>query len=97
MVPFNLQLELADKLTTVSVEQLDQLADTAGFMRYQIRTFNQRVVVLVNIEDEHLSAEIVDYSEDEAFAPDEVKEIANAIRSYNDSRKLNFDQLAFDF
>jgi hypothetical protein len=97
MVPFNLQLELANKLTTVSVEQLDQLADTAGFMRYQIRTFNQRSVVLVNIEDERLPEKIVDYSEDEAFSWDEVKAIAIAIRNYNDSRKLNFDQMAFDF
>jgi hypothetical protein len=30
MIPFNLQLELANKLTTISVEQLDQLTDTVG-------------------------------------------------------------------
>jgi hypothetical protein len=98
MVPFNLQLELADKLTTISAEQLDQLTDSAGFMRYQVRTFNYNSVIYVNIEGEPLSPEkIVGYSEDQGFSPDEVKAIAIAIRQYNSSRKLNFNQMAFDF
>jgi phosphoserine aminotransferase len=98
MVPFNFQLELANKLTTFSAEQLDQLADATGFMRYQVRTFNHRSVIAVNIEAEPLSPEeIIGYSEDETFTTDEVKSIAAAIREYNSSRQLNFDQMAFDF
>lgn len=98
MVPFNLQLELANKLTTISVEQLDQLTDTVGVMRYQIRTFNHNSVVCVNIGDEPLSPEeIVGYCEDEVFSKDEVKAISIAVRQYNNSRKLNFDQMQFDF
>lgn len=98
MVPFNFQLELADRLTTFSAEQLDQLADAAGFMRYQVRTFNHRAVVCVNIEDEPLAPEeMIGYSEDEVFTPDQVRAIGEAIRAYNAGRKLIFDQLSFDF
>jgi len=98
MVPFNLQLELANRLTTIAAEQLDQLADTASFMRYQIRTFNDNSVIYVNIEDGPLPMEeIIGFSEDEVFSLDEVKAIAAAIRQYNSSRNLNFDQMAFDF
>jgi len=39
----------------MSAEQLDQLADQEGFMRYQIRTFNHSAVIFVNIEEEPLS------------------------------------------
>ncbi|MDB5088580.1 MAG: hypothetical protein JWR09_2574 [Mucilaginibacter sp.] len=98
MVPFNLQFELTNRLTTIAAEQLDQLADTAGFMRYQIRTFNDTSVIYVNIEEGPLpSEEIIGFSEDEVFSLDEVKAIAAAIRQYNSSRNLNFDQMAFDF
>lgn len=98
MVPFNLQLELANRLTTIAAEQLDQLADTAGFMRYQIRTVNDNSVIYVNIEDGPLPMEeIIGFSDDEVFSLDEVKAIAAAIRQYNSSRNLNFDQMAFDF
>lgn len=98
MVPFNLQLELGGRLTTLSAEQLDQLADEAGFMRYQVRTFNHRSVVCVNIEDEPLSPEeVIGYGEEEVFTIAEIKTIAAAIREYNNSRKLNFDQMHFDF
>lgn len=95
MVPFNLQFELGGKLTTFSVEQLEQLADSQGFMRYQVRTFNQGSVIFVNIEDE--PDEVIGYTEEEVFTLDEVKVIAAAIRAYNASRQLNFDQMAFDF
>lgn len=98
MVPFNLQLELNSRLVTLSAEQLDQLADDFGFMRYQIRTFNHSAVIFVNIEDDPLQAEsITGYSEDEAFSPDEVNTIAAAIREYNSNRQLNFDQMHFNF
>jgi hypothetical protein len=98
MVPFNLQLELSGRLTTLSAEQLDQLADEQGFMRYQIKTFNHPAVIFVNIEDEALSGEAVSgYSEDEAFSSEEIILVATAIRQYNNSRQLNFDQMAFDF
>lgn len=98
MVPFNLQLEINERLLTISVEQLDQLADTIGFMRYQIRTFNYNTVIFVNIEEEQLSPEdIIGFSEDDVLTLDEIKAIATAIRQYNDGRKLKFDQMTFDF
>lgn len=98
MVPFHLQLELAQKLTTISAEQLDQLADEMGFMRYQVRTFNQSSVIFVNIEEDDSLTEInIGYSEEAIFSSDDVKAIATAIRQYHNSRKLNFDQIAFDF
>ncbi|SDE35739.1 hypothetical protein SAMN05216464_105335 [Mucilaginibacter pineti] len=98
MVPFNLQLEIGGRLTTLSAEQLDQLADETGFMRYQVRSFNHNGVIHVNIEDEPLPPEeAVGFNLDETFALDDVKKIAQAIREYNSSRKLNFDQMHFDF
>jgi hypothetical protein len=98
MVPFNLQLEINERLLTISVEQLDQFADNVWFMRYQVRTFNHNTVVFVNIEGEQLSPEdIIGFSEDDVFTLDEVKVIAAAIRRYNDGRKLKFDQMTFNF
>jgi hypothetical protein len=98
MVPFNLQLELTKRLVTISAEQLDQLADEKGIMRYHIRTFNDSSVVFVNIEDDLLSAEAtLGFSDDETFTLDEIHVIATGIRQYNSSRKLSFDQMAFDF
>ncbi|MDP9078973.1 MAG: hypothetical protein M3O71_16215 [Bacteroidota bacterium] len=98
MVPFNLQIEHNARQVTLSAEQLDQVADNVGFMRYQIRTFNHHSVIYVNIEDEPLEPEdIISFSEDEVFSLDEVRSIAAAIREYNSSRKLNFDQMHFDF
>jgi hypothetical protein len=37
------------------------------------------------------------FGEDEVFSLDEVRTIAAAIRDYSSSRKLNFDQMHFDF
>lgn len=98
MVPFNLQIKLNTRPVSFSVEQLDQLADSLGFMRYQIRTFNHHSVIYVNIENDPLEPEdIIGFSEDDIFSPDEVIAIAAAIRAYNSNRKLNFDQMNFDF
>jgi len=98
MVPFNLQIELNARLLTFSAEQLDQLADNVGFIRYQIRTFNNHSVIYVNIEDDAPEPDdIIGFSDDEVFSLDEVRIIAAAIREYNSSRKLNFDQMHFDF
>lgn len=80
------------------IEQLDQLTDTAGFMRYQIRTFNFSSVVHVNVEEVMPGPEeIPGFSEEEVFSTAEVKIIAAAIRDYNSNRKLDFDQMHFDF
>jgi hypothetical protein len=98
MVPFNLQIELNSPRVTLSAEQLDQLADETGFIRYQVRAFDHNSVVYVNIEEEPLSpGDVVGFSEDEVFTLDEVKTIAAAIRQYNSSRKLNFDQCTLTF
>lgn len=100
MVPFNLQFELNGKVTTFSIEQLDPLADAEGYMRYLVRTFNQRSEVYVYVDKEPLAAEEGDsygFNLDDGFSNAEVKVIAAEIIRYNDSRKLNFDQMAFDF
>ena len=98
MVPFNLQIELNARLVTFSAEQLDQLADSFGFMRYQIRTFSHCSLIYVNIDNDPLEpGDVIGFSEDEAFSPDEVKVIVAAIRGYNSSHQLNFDQMAFEF
>lgn len=52
MVPFNLELEFADGELACTAEQMDQLADTSGFMRYQVTTAKRRAIVFVNIEEE---------------------------------------------
>jgi hypothetical protein len=51
MVPFNLEFESGQDRVAGTAEQLDQLADTAGFMRYQVTVGDRRSVVCVNIED----------------------------------------------
>jgi hypothetical protein len=51
MVPFDLVLELESKQLIISVEQLDQLADAEGFMRYQVTADTRRSVICVNVED----------------------------------------------
>jgi hypothetical protein len=98
MVPFNLQIELNARLVTFSAEQLDQLADKLGFMRYQIRTFNHSSVVFVytgaGLPE---SGDPTGFSEEAVFSAEEVIVMATGIREYNNSRKLNFDQLHFDF
>jgi hypothetical protein len=114
MVPFNLQLELNGRQVIISAEQLDQLADEVGFMRYQVKAADRTSVIYVNIEDERripLTAQDAEdyfetlqyaeqgigYSLDDIFTVDEAIAIAKAIREYNFSRKLNFDQMNFDF
>ena len=98
MVPYNLQVELHRQLLPISVEQMDQLADAVGYMRYQIRTAEQRSVILVNIDAEQLLPEdIIGFSEDDVFTLEEIGVIAAAIRQYNSGRRLTFDQLTFDF
>jgi hypothetical protein len=92
MASFNLQLELLSRLTTLSAEQLDPFPDTGGFIRYQVRSFNHRAVIHV-----HQESEALNFCEDEVFSADDVKVITAAIREYHDSRKLNFEQMHFDF
>lgn len=114
MVPIHLEFEFGDGLVAVTAEQLDQLADTEGFMRYQISAGERRSVVCVNTEKEqlpsvtahnaenyyeavHYPGQVSDFSEDEVFTPEEISTIAAEIRVYNNSRKLTFDQMHFDF
>lgn len=114
MVPFNLEFEFAGGRVHGTAEQLDQLADTAGFMRYQVIAAERRSVVCVNIEagpQQPVSAQDAEnyyeavrypehdsgFSEDDVFTTEEVGGIVTAIRAYNDSRMLKFDQMNFDF
>ena len=98
MIPFHLQIDLTGRRTTLMVEQMDQLADNGGFIRYQIKTFNQQSVVFVNIEEETVSPEgLIGFSEDDGFTSDQITVISAAIRDYNSTRKPGTDQIAFDF
>ena len=114
MVPFHLELRLGENQVAVIAEQLDQLADTAGFMRYQVTAGERRSVVCVNIEEGpqqsvtasdaesyyeavHYPDQDLGFSEDEVFSAEEVDMIVTAIRAYNNSRRLTFDQMNFDF
>jgi len=114
MVPFNLEFEFEDRLVAGTAEQLDQLADTAGFMRYQVTAGERRSVICMNMEEEtqtpmtspdaenhyesiHYPEQLSDFDEDEVFTPEEVGVIAAAIKAYNNSRALKFDQMHFDF
>jgi hypothetical protein len=51
MVPFNLEFEFREGRVAGTAEQLGQLADTAGFMRYQVTAGERHSIVCVNIED----------------------------------------------
>lgn len=114
MVPFNLEFDFGDVPVAGTAEQLDQLADTAGFMRYQVAAGERQSVICVNIEEETQQLvtpqdaeayyEAVYYpeydsgfSEDEVFSAEEVAVIVTAIKAYNNSRRLTFDQMNFDF
>ena len=114
MVPFNLEFEFEEGRVAGTAEQLDQLADTAGFMRYQVVAGERRSVICVNIEEEpslpmtpqdaenyyeatHYREQGRGFSEDEVFSAEEVDIIASAIQGYNNSRRLKFDQMHFDF
>jgi hypothetical protein len=67
-------------------------------MRYQIRTFHHSSVVCVNIENEALPPEeIIGYSMEDIYGPDEIETISAAIRAYNRDQKLNFNQMSFNF
>jgi hypothetical protein len=51
MVPINLKLRFGDSQVAGTAEQLDQIADTAGFIRYQVTAGERRSVICVNVED----------------------------------------------
>ena len=114
MVPFNLEFEFVEGQVAGTAEQLDQLADTVGFMRYHVTVANRRSVICMNIEEEaqmpmtspdaenqyeaiHYPEQLSDFDGDEVFTPEEVGVIAAAIKAYNSSRALKFDQMHFDF
>jgi hypothetical protein len=52
MVPFNLEFEFIEGQVAGTAEQLDQLTDTVGFMRYQITAGELRSVICMNMEEE---------------------------------------------
>ena len=51
MVPFNLEFEFEEGQVAGTAEQLDQLTDTAGFMRYQVVAAERRSIICVNMEE----------------------------------------------
>lgn len=114
MVPFHLEFDLGDGIVAGNVEQLDQIADAEGHMRYQVNIGERRSVICVNIEMEpprpltiqdaenyyeaiHYPEHVLDFSEDDVFNNEEIKQIALAIKDHNNSRRLTFDQANFDF
>jgi hypothetical protein len=114
MVPFNLEFEFDEGHLAGTAEQLDQLTDTVGFMRYQVNAGERRSVICMNMEEEapapvtepdaenfyeaiHYPDQLSDFDANEVFTPEEVSVIAAAIKAYNKTRKLKFDQMHFDF
>ncbi|MFA6083542.1 hypothetical protein [Mucilaginibacter sp.] len=111
MVPFNLDLELTANPVTITVEQLDRLADEDGFIRFDVSCAERRSVVFVNMENElppvtsqdaeayfeavNYPEQVSAFSEDEVFTPEEVKAIAAAIRKYNNELKVRFAKFMF--
>lgn len=51
MVPFQVAIELEEQPVSLLVEQLDQLADEEGFVRFDVRAAERRAVIFVNTED----------------------------------------------
>jgi hypothetical protein len=114
MVPFDIEVEIEDKSATASAEQLSQLADTEGFIRYRVTMGERASVVYVSIENElrqiitrqdaeayfeaiNYPEQVFAYTEDDVFTLEEARIIGAAIRQYNRSQNLNFDQLDFPF
>lgn len=52
MVPFSIEIEWKDKAVSLVAEQLDNLADEEGFIRFDVRTAQRRAVIFVNIEEQ---------------------------------------------
>lgn len=52
MVPFNVEIELENTPVSLTVEQLDRLADEDGFIRFDVRAGERRAVIYVNVEDQ---------------------------------------------
>lgn len=52
MVPFQIDLELEHTPVSLTVEQLDRLADEDGFIRFDVRAGERRAVIFVNVEDQ---------------------------------------------
>jgi hypothetical protein len=50
MVPFNLEFKFEEGHVAGTAEQLDQLTDKVGFMRYQIVAGERRSVICMNME-----------------------------------------------
>lgn len=59
MVPFFLELELDNKMLTITVEQLQNFADVDGYCRYDITAGERRSVVYVNVEYEDPQAPVI--------------------------------------
>lgn len=52
MVPLHLEFEFSDGRVAGTAEQLDQLSDTEGLMRYQVHAKERRSIICVNMEEE---------------------------------------------
>ena len=50
MVPFFLELELDNKMLTITAEQLQNFADVDGYCRYDITCGDRRSVVYINVD-----------------------------------------------
>jgi hypothetical protein len=52
MVPFSITIECQGSPMSLLAEQLDHLADEEGFIRFDLRSKQQRVVIFVKIEEQ---------------------------------------------
>lgn len=108
MVPFDLDVKVENKALTISVKQLDLLADEEGYLRYNIHTGDRRGVIYVERGDQlpamtpdnfdsfyeaiHYPEQVPFFSNDEQFTDIEVRSIGNAIRHYKWRFKFMFNR-----
>lgn len=96
MVPFQIEIEWQHLPLSLLAEQLDNLADEEGFIRFDVREGARRAVIFVNVEaqpqipamqDPENYYEALHYPEhpgafsfDNTFAAGEIRLIGEAIR-----------------
>ena len=95
MVPFILAIEVENEPLELTVEQLERFADVDGYTRYDVTAAGRRSLIYVNVTDD-LPA-VYAFDDQDLFTPEECRNIAIAIRQYNDEARVVFARFLLDF
>jgi len=95
MVPFILTVETENEPVVLTVEQLERFADVDGYTRYDVTAEGRRSVMYVNVADD--APVVYAFDDQELFTPEECRNIAVAIRQYNNEARVVFAQFLLDF